>query len=490
MRSLYLLPLLLLFVAACSVDTAGLLPVGTTPDGGPVDDADLPMGDSSTQVDASTDAQVADASEDAAMEDAGPVGQCTTEGELVCDNRTLKTCVNGSWALQRCAYDCGGTPARCSELVPSNIGGALGFEAVEGTLDLSSDPERPVWVIDTTNAGQIIAYGQAGVMSQEVRRKGTNLRDGFRYFELEGASVDAPRLGVLVLDELYVPANTTLIAQGARALVLYVRGTANIQGTVTASANDIIPGAAGGAGGIGGNNPEPGEGPGGFPGGFKSGLPETVGGGGGGSFGSLGGSGGSSEGGNPGASYGDATLIPLFAGAGGGGGSGKGPSGGAGGHGGGAIQISAGVGITISGTVEANGGGGHGGEAAGGGGGGGSGGAVLLESATVTITGRVSANGGGGGAGSGPTAGDDGDAYSVPAAGGTSLAGRSGGAGNQEDGTAGDGAGSDVGGGGGGGAGRIRINTYLGTETYSGLVIPSEASLLSTVGNVMTILPN
>lgn len=489
MRSLYVLPLLLLFVAACSVDTAGLLPVGTSLDAGPMSDADVPVGDGATQMDASNDAQTSDASSDADTVDSGPVGQCTTEGEVVCDNRTLKTCVGGSWALQRCAYDCGGAPARCSELVPSNIGGALGFEAAEGTLDLSSDPERPVWVIDTTNAGQIMAYGAVGVMPAEVRRRGPNLRDGFRYFELDGASVDAPRLGVLVLEELYVPANTTLIARGDRALVLYVRGTANIQGKLTASANSLAPGAAGGAGGIGGNNPEPGEGPGGFPGGYKSGLPETIGGGGGGSFGSLGGTGGSSEGGNPGASYGEATLVPLVAGAGGGGGYGKGPSGGVGGNGGGAIQISAGVGITISGTVEANGSGGEGG-GSGGGGGGGSGGAVLLESATVTLTGRIATNGGGGGAGAGSNAGDDGDAANVPAAGGSSLAGRVGGAGSDESSSAGSGAGNDVGGGGGGGAGRIRINTYLGTETYSGLVSPTEASLLSTVGNVTTILPN
>lgn len=205
---------------------------------------------------------------------------------------------------------------------------------------------------------------------------------------------------------------------------------------------------------------------------------ENLVGGAGGTHGTLGG-GGTQPVGTP-------ELVPLVGGA-----PGQDACGARGGTGGGALQITAGKAISVTGTISAGGGGGRGGGSGGlclGGAGGGAGGALLFEAPTVNLTGTIAANGGGGGGG-----GSNGYASGGSGARGGLAGGAAGGAGESNHGcalngytvggdggtgsrTAGGGLGeaSDVisgclggtiylgAGGGGGGGGRIRVNAAHG----------------------------
>jgi hypothetical protein len=238
----------------------------------------------------------------------------------------------------------------------------------------------------------------------------------------------------------------------SRPIILAVRTTAQIQGTLNVSAAADFVGPGGfpfathslGPGG-GGNGEIPAQYPNSDPGGgafcgsggrggFTSGMPATGGG-----------------------VYGLATIIPLQGGSAGGWADNLTTYPGAGGGG---VQISAGSNIVVStaGVINANGGGYYGG--------GGSGGAILLEAPTVMIHGVVVANGGSGGSylTSGHLVGQNGQLNDTPAVG--YYDGGNGGAGSTVNGTNGGvfdaGDASTYVSAGGGGAGWIRINTACG----------------------------
>jgi hypothetical protein len=233
-----------------------------------------------------------------------------------------------------------------------------------------------------------------------------------------------------------------------RPIIILVRTTVEILGQVLVNALGVTPGP----GGYGSNCMNLGLGGGG------PGMPPNRAGGG--SYCGSGGHGGTMSGpaASGGATYGNATLIPLL------GGSASGSSASNvcnSGGGGGAIQIVAGQSITI---------GAYGAISAGGGAGGGSGGAILLEAPLVTIRGTLAANGG--------SDVSNATANARPALGserGGLMVGGNGSAGGVVNG--GDGMpvasnGVTSIGNGGGGAGRIRINTANGgANITSGAVI-------------------
>jgi hypothetical protein len=292
----------------------------------------------------------------------------------------------------------------------------------------------------------------------------------------QDASHDA---AVLVMSSLTIASGTTLRLTGDKPVILLVNGSANIAGTIDASAHGTSagPGADRDCGsGIGGTG--------------EDGSPSMgSAGGGGGGFGSAGGRGAAGDGSTnwttAGAAGGDATLVPLRGGCSGGR-SGDAPNRstyGAGGGGGGGVQLSVLDRLDLSGKILATGGGGVAGADAGSGsGGGGSGGAILLEASAIVVDASavISANGGGGAAGQPyplnsnvSTSGEDGRAEASAAAGGTAAdIGGGGGPGAWRDASAADGGipssgqfGSSGGftvwgggGGGGGGLGRIRVN--------------------------------
>jgi hypothetical protein len=286
---------------------------------------------------------------------------------------------------------------------------------------------------------------------------------------------------LLVMSSLTIASGTTLRLTGDKPVILLVYDSANVAGTIDASAH----GTSAGPGAD--RDCDSGAAQDGADGSPSKGSA----GGGGGGFGSAGGRGASgndsAEWTPAGAAEGNAELVPLRGGCSGGS-SGEAPnktSTGDGGGGGGAVQISVLGTLDISGEILATGGGGAAGEDGGGGsGGGGSGGAILLEAGAFEIdtSAVISANGGGGGAGQpypldsdSSTGGEDGHAAAVVAIGGSAVGiGGDGGAGAWRDAEATDGAlpasgeysigsGTKItvwggGGGGGGGAGRIRVN--------------------------------
>jgi hypothetical protein len=238
----------------------------------------------------------------------------------------------------------------------------------------------------------------------------------------------------------------------SRPIILAVRTTAQIQGTLNVAGSGDLVGPGGfpfatyslGPGG-GGNGEIPAQYPDSDPGGgafcgsggkggFTSGMPATGGG-----------------------VYGSPTIVPLQGGSAGGWADNLStyPGGGGGG-----LQISAGSNIivTTAGVINANGGGYYGG--------GGSGGAILLEAPTVTLHGIVVANGGSGGSylTSSRPVGQNGQLNDTPAVG--YYDGGNGGAGLTVNGTNGGvfdaGDASTYVSAGGGGAGWIRINTACG----------------------------
>lgn len=270
------------------------------------------------------------------------------------------------------------------------------------------------------------------------------------------------QVAVVAVQNLTIPAASTLLVTGDRPLVILVNGTAMIDGRITfegakrsetVDAVDMCPGKGG-----------PGHGA----------ISSTVGsGGGGGSLGSSGGQGGAAGGDAGGPVFAvavNAAAVPLFMGCDGG----RGGLSTKVGRGGGAIEISARTEIAIGSTAAmiVGGAGGAGGILGKqqGGGGGGSGGMILIEAPQVAFTSgaagpKLCANGGGGGAGgSTAVAGGDGSASScvnVGALGGTGGAGAGGtGASRSMVASAGGSGAADTiaGGGGGGGFGVIRVN--------------------------------
>ncbi|MEW5737556.1 MAG: MopE-related protein [Myxococcota bacterium] len=287
-------------------------------------------------------------------------------------------------------------------------------------------------------------------------------------------SVGSQQAVLLHVDALSIGSMATLRAEGRRSLIIAVRGSANIQGTLDVGSTAASVGAGAvancmtGRGGAGASNAFFGY--------------EVAGGGGGGAFGSAGGTGGlgggssGTVGGVGGAPEGAANLIPLRGGCPGGEGGSESMTPAAGGSGGGAIQLTVAGTLSLSGRVTAYGAGGAGGmygaTDSSGGGGGGSGGAILLEAGSLSLLSGavVTANGGGGGqggpsnmtSGAAPGGSNGAAASATPAAGGrdNTLCGGFGGAGGAASTPAAAGAAEmcatgGSGGGGGGGVGRI-----------------------------------
>jgi hypothetical protein len=289
---------------------------------------------------------------------------------------------------------------------------------------------------------------------------------------------------LLYLDALTI--SGTLQASGGRPLILAVKGSASISGTLDvgstegrtgAGANLNCGSAAGGNGAATTGNQN--------------------GGGGGGAFGANGAAGAPGGGGTGAGTAGVAItglngLVPLRGGCpGGNGGRPESPLG-VRGRGGGAVQLSVAGALTIgsSGRVTAYGEGGQGGDETAtsrvGGGGGGSGGGILVEAATITVGsgGAVTANGGAGGEAGGGNPGGDGNdgqpastAQALPTT--TGTCGGNGGLGGSQDGAAQAGfaasgcSGGSSGGGGGGGVGVVVLKASTSCTLTGGIFSPA-----------------
>jgi hypothetical protein len=251
----------------------------------------------------------------------------------------------------------------------------------------------------------------------------------------------------------------TVVATGAKPLVLVAVDKLDVQGTLSAASTragtEVIGASADFAQCDPGTPPTAGKG----------------GGGAGGSFGSNGGDGGTGTN-NAGAGTHGASQTPAAMRGGCPGQDGDG-NGGAPGHGGGAIALVAGATITVEGNVNASGEAGAGGQhPSGGGGGAGAGGLIVLDAPTVTATGSIFTNGGGGGEASGVT-GNDGDNGNDPTVTGAAAtngnsSGGQGGAGGVGTTAAspGQSVANHAGGGGGGSVGVIKL--YQATSIGGG----------------------
>lgn len=246
-------------------------------------------------------------------------------------------------------------------------------------------------------------------------------------------SIQLPPDGVFNYSSVNIPVGVTItyIKNAANTPVtilssgdVTIAGVIDVSATPPVNATDISGTGLGGPGGFnGGRGGQPGGavatwingytganvgragiGPGGgapgsihLPSGYGGTNPD-IGAGGGGAYGSAAAA-STTCGTTPGATYGNATLIPLIGGSGGGGGAG-GPAlpGSGGGGGGGAILIASSGAINVTGSILANGGTpinpGSTASARGTYGGGGSGGAIRLIATTVSGNGAVSATGG------------------------------------------------------------------------------------------------
>lgn len=304
------------------------------------------------------------------------------------------------------------------------------------------------------------------LISSEIGKVGCNDPDyqsvssGGSYKRIEGFG-GTKKYEIFVARNITVEAGRILAAGGDRPAILIARDTITINGGI-----DVSPGKVGAY-----VAPDVGPGDG------KSANLDTTGEGGGGGFCGAGGKGGINAAAG-GATYGNATIVPLQGGS----------NGGAllGAAGGGALQLVAGQKIVIAaaGFIDAPG--------DGTGGGGGSGGAILLEAPTVQVLGSITANGGSGGA-PGGNPGTKGGRTATPTPGGMSsdhINGGAGGAGasvNGGDGvklgtdTEADGHGSANG---GGGAGWIRINTASGAAEISGVISPSIGGACASQGTL------
>jgi hypothetical protein len=282
-----------------------------------------------------------------------------------------------------------------------------------------------------------------------------------------------PELAVLHLGSLVVSAGASVRITGSRPLVIVADGPVTVDGKLDAGGHGATSGAgaattgAGTAGSHGSNDSDTG--------------------GGGGGFGTNGADGGAITGctvalGVAGRMYGDGPITQLVGGSAGGSSSGTSCPVDAPGGGGGALQITSGTMISIgaTGAVLAGGGGGSGGTDCGAsdvnsGPGGGSGGAIVLQAPAIANAGVVAANGGAGG-GSSSTGngnampGQDAQASTVAAVGGTgpNAQGGSGGTGGAAPTTGGGSACGTNAAGGGGSVGRIAASTsYTGGGTTS-----------------------
>jgi hypothetical protein len=287
-------------------------------------------------------------------------------------------------------------------------------------------------------------------------------------FDMRPQLGGGPGLAVLHVGALAVAPGAQVSIVGAQPLVIVAGGDVDVHGVLDAGAHGATPGAGGAL---------PGAGTGAGKAGSHGDNDSDTGGGGGGN-GAGGGSGGPITGcadldpvGAAGSPVGDAQISQLIGAAGGGSASGTAclpvdP----GGAGGGALQISSLTKITIEsdGSLLAGGGGGHGGTDCndpGGdvnsGAGGGAGGAIVLQAPAIASSGIIAANGGGGGGSSATgsssgTAGQDGQAGTTPASGGTGADATGGKGGALAAPTAGGSAGCGANAAGGGGsAGRI-----------------------------------
>ncbi|MBK9035899.1 MAG: hypothetical protein IPL61_32395 [Myxococcales bacterium] len=397
-----------------------------------------------------------------------PSGDGGDRCEARCDGADAITCPagpEGAPVVETCAVACAATPApHCGALAPSNTAAIdLGSLLPMATMPLAL-PAGSNYSLNT-DTGEI----RIGAGPDLLPVPGTV----FRLIE--------PKMALLVVDALTVPADVTLFGFGTRALVVVARGDIDVAGTI-----DFSPGCTLGegytlrCGGPGGGN-------GGRDGVVTLGCApgnngSQKGGGAGGGFGTRGGAGGpgglvamssaldrcGNTAGNP--------LVPLIGG--GGGGAGAPNSLADGGGGGGAIQLSALGRVRVAGsaaapaTIYVGGAGGWGADGNNGGGGGGAGGGIFLEGATIELgEAALIATGGGGGGGRNGSDGAAGRRDGAAAAGGSSSGGGAGGDGAidstaAEPGAAGGGMMNiDGGGGGGGGLGRIRLHTPTGDVT-------------------------
>jgi hypothetical protein len=442
-----------------------------------------------------------------------PPGQCLAAG--VCQESLDGGCTYAPLPLgvfcddgDNCTVDdectadggCGGTPVTC--VAPSEcfavgpgcdddggcrISARTGEGCDGGTCapDGGCVPQRWVnYVPSNFSPWQLPASGGAVVFNCGVTEFRGEPDGGFTWTNFcgsapppEPASVDLAGVNGLLLhvDSLVVANGSALSLRGSWPVILAVKGSATVAGTLDvgsqyggrlgAGSNQGCTAANMGAAGV------------------LGGSPASSGGGGGGGFAGAGGRGGagSSNGGAGGAKgevRGNDTLVPLRGGCRGGDGGGAVAASDAGtaGRAGGAFQLSVDGPLVLEATsvVTAYGEGGRGGPADAliGGGGAGSGGGLLLEATTLTQSGWVTANGGSGGEGSGYNGwngahGSAGLAQSVSSAGyAVGSCGGDGAPGGAR--YVGAQAGTDAqcalpskmtgGGGGGGGAGRIRFN--------------------------------
>jgi hypothetical protein len=376
--------------------------------------------------------------------------------------RTGQACDGGTCnALGQCQPSASGFP-----YVPSNF-----TEAEIATVPATS------WTVTcATTVNTVSADG--GV---EILRSCGDALPSYTYVPQRDAGLEAV---VLVASDFTLTSGVTLRAEGARPLIIAVRGSATVAGTINVD-GEAGSTAAAGAGrrcgtGVGG-----------------AGTTGTYsGGGGGGAFGanaSNGGPGGDgTAAGAGGAASGNVTLTPLRGGCPGGTGGGAPVT--PAGRGGGAVQISAVGAVTVSGAISAGGGGGGGAPpTTRGGGGGGSGGGILLEGANITVSGVLAANAGGGGEGSAggldPGTGQAGtlglrSIMRAPGGNGGNSCGGNGGWGAAQAGasTAGGAPPGGLcfryggGGGGGGSVGRIRLNASASC-TLSGTISPRQTGV-------------
>ncbi|MFO0714659.1 MAG: hypothetical protein U0353_32760 [Sandaracinus sp.] len=472
MRRLALAPLVLALPSAASVTLGGCLVDRTALDGrdggtndpdvyvAPGTDADL---DAPARPDATSDAWL-DPTFDAWQPDAwapdawvpGPdawtggdawapdafspdaAAMCT---EPHCEGDELVAC---DGTRTRCGL-CETGPARCVELVPSNVPTGFVFNATALATDIAVSG-TVTWNTGNCDSAHIaVDSGGAPMML-------------LSHPDQPGS---AGEVCLFAANSFTFTAGANVQVIGTRPLVLLARDRIELAtGAVLSAASPNTPGGncaldrTGAGSGTGGNVGADGTG--------------NDGGGGGGGFFGLGGDGGDGGGTGGGGGAGSApssmTLVPLVGGADGG--SGHGGTGGFAGPGGGAIQLSA-PRITLHGVVEAFGGGGGGGSAMNAGGGGGSGGGVHVEALVLDAAGgaidvRGGAGGGGGCSGRGQCGGQNPapDAMSGGPANGTCAG--NGGAGAGDGSVSGDPGetASSNGGGGGGGAGAVVVRQY------------------------------